>query len=111
MDQFMDVVLSAIRGHGAQAVRVFPPASQVLILFSDRLAMEVVGEYITTLLGHAREISNDIFLKSTAASFREAWKMVDAIMEVAKIRQDSNVEQHKAEDVVYALTPPQSCCG
>ena len=102
MDQFMDVVLAAIRVHGAQAVRVFPPTSHVLILFSDRIATEVVGEYITTLLGHAREISNGIFLKSTAASFREAWKMVDAIMEAAKIRPDSNIDQHKAEDVVYA---------
>ena len=108
MDQFMDVILSAIREHGAQAVRVFPPASQVLIFFSDRLAMEVVGEYITTLLQHAREISNEIYLKSSAASFREAWKMVDAIIKVAKERKDSDVDQHKAEDVVYAFSLPQT---
>jgi len=60
-----------------------------------------VGEYITTLLSHAREISNDTYLKSTAASFREAWKMVDAIMEAAKQRPDSNILRNKAEDVVF----------
>lgn len=101
MDEFMDVILGAIREHGARAVRVFPPASQVLIQFADRLAMEVVGEYITTLLTHAREISNDTYLKSTAASFKVAWKMVDAIMDVANQRKDSDVDKHKAEDVVY----------
>ncbi|KAF8964808.1 exocyst complex component Sec10-domain-containing protein [Flammula alnicola] len=103
MDEFMEVILSAIREHGARAVRVFPPASQVLLLFSERLANEVVGEYITTLLAHAREISNDIYLKSAAASFREAWKIVDAIMEVAHQRKDSNVDGNKAEDVVYQM--------
>lgn len=42
MDEFMDVILQAIDEHGARAVRVFPPASQVLLLFSERLANEVV---------------------------------------------------------------------
>ena len=42
MDEFMDVILQAINEHGARAVRVFPPASQVLVLFSERLANEVV---------------------------------------------------------------------
>jgi recyclin-1 len=100
MDAFMEVVLAAIADHGARAVRVFPPASQVLILFSERLANEVVGEYITTLLVHAREISNDTYLKSAAASFREAWKMVDAIMDVTTQRSDANTPRNKAEDVV-----------
>ena len=63
-----------------------------------------IGEYITTLLAHAREISNDTYLKSAAASFREAWKMVDAIMEAAKKRPDSNVLRNKAEDVVFVLS-------
>ncbi|KAF8148471.1 f-box protein pof6 [Crassisporium funariophilum] len=103
MDEFMEVILGAINEHGARAVRVFPPASQVLLLFSERLASEVVGEYITTLLARAREISNDIYLKSAAASFREAWRMVDNIMEVAKQRKDSDVSRTKAEDVVYQM--------
>ncbi|KDR74817.1 hypothetical protein GALMADRAFT_249710 [Galerina marginata CBS 339.88] len=103
MDEFMDDILGAINEHGARAVRVFPPASQVILLFSERLANEVVGEYITTLLAHAREISTDTYLKSAAASFREAWKMVDAIMQAAKQRPDAVVERTKAEDVVYQM--------
>ena len=43
----------------------------------------------------------EIFLKSTAASFREAWKMIDRIMEVANQRKDSNISKTLAEDVVW----------
>lgn len=42
----MDVILQAIDEHGARAVRVFPPASQVLVLFSERLANEVVRSHL-----------------------------------------------------------------
>ncbi|KAF8652821.1 hypothetical protein AX16_004144 [Volvariella volvacea WC 439] len=103
MDEFMNEILGAIGEHGSRAVRVFPPASQVLIFFAERLANEVVGEYITALLTRAREISTPVFLKATAASFREAWRMVDAIMQAAKQREDSMVSLTRAEDVVYQM--------
>ena len=38
----MDFILQAIKEHGSTAVRVFPPASHVLLLFSERLSTEVV---------------------------------------------------------------------
>jgi hypothetical protein len=40
----MDFILGAIKDHGSTAVRVFPPASHVLLLFSERLSSEVVSE-------------------------------------------------------------------
>lgn len=43
MDTFMEWVLSSINEHGARAVRVFPPASHVLLAFADRIASEVVS--------------------------------------------------------------------
>jgi recyclin-1 len=60
-----------------------------------------VGEYITSLLTRAREVSNEAFLKATAASFREAWRIVDVVLEIAKTRPDATVSQTRAEDVVY----------
>jgi len=71
---------------------------------STELIRVKVGEYIATLLTHSRELSNDIYLKSAAASFREASRMVDAIMDVAKQRADSDVSKTKAEDVVYVAS-------
>ncbi|KAF7365418.1 hypothetical protein MVEN_00414500 [Mycena venus] len=103
MDEFMGSILGAVTEHGSRAVRVFPPASDVLISFCDRVATEVVAEYTTSLLTRAREISNATYLKAAAAAFRESWRMVDAIMQAAAQRPDSNVERTRAEDVVYKM--------
>ncbi|KZT22891.1 hypothetical protein NEOLEDRAFT_1070445 [Neolentinus lepideus HHB14362 ss-1] len=103
MDELMTNVLDAIREHGARAVRVFPPPSGVLLSFADRLAVEVVGEYVAELLTRAREVSNAAFLQATAASFKESWRIVDALMQVAEQRTDSLVTRTKAEDVVYRM--------
>lgn len=50
MDEFMDFILEAIRDHGSTAVRVFPPASHVLLLFSERLSSEVVSRAFVNFL-------------------------------------------------------------
>ncbi|KAI0759399.1 exocyst complex component Sec10-like protein [Trametes elegans] len=105
MDGFLADILSALEEHGARAVRVFPSDANVLISFADRLANEVVGEYISSLLTRAREISNEVFLKATAASFKEAWRMVDTIVQVAAAK-DSDFPKTKAEDVVYRMFEP-----
>ncbi|OSX58161.1 hypothetical protein POSPLADRAFT_1185030 [Postia placenta MAD-698-R-SB12] len=106
MDTFMGTVLSALKEHGSRAVRVFPPETNVLISFADRLASDVVGEYVSPLLTRAREVSNEIFLKAAAASFKEAWRMVDVITQIAAERSDSNVSKARAEDVVYRMFEP-----
>ena len=41
----MEFILEAIKDHGSTAVRVFPPASHVLLLFSERLSSEVVSSH------------------------------------------------------------------
>ncbi|KAJ7163288.1 exocyst complex component Sec10-domain-containing protein [Mycena filopes] len=103
MHEFIDSIIGAITEHGSRAVRVFPPASDVLIAFCDRLAIEVVAEYTTSLLTRARELSNATYLKAAAATFRESWRIVDAILQAAAERPDSNVERTRAEDVVYQM--------
>jgi recyclin-1 len=45
MDDFMDDLIAAINEHGARAVRIFPPASQVVLFFSERIANEVVCDF------------------------------------------------------------------
>ncbi|OCH87584.1 hypothetical protein OBBRIDRAFT_889675 [Obba rivulosa] len=103
MDTFMTDVLDALTEHGSRAVRVFPPEARVLLSFADRLAMDVVGEYISSLLTRARELSNEIFLKASAASFKEAWRMVDTIVQVGQAKSESIVTKTQAEDVVYRM--------
>ncbi|KAG8882223.1 F-box protein: endocytic membrane traffic, recycling ReCYcling 1 [Tulasnella sp. 331] len=114
MDEFISRIIDAIHTDGATAVRVFPPDSQVLCAFADRLAIEVVSEYITPLLSQARSVSNQIFLKATAATFVQAWRMVDALLEVATStsRQAPGggqsvaqpvITRNQAEDIVFRM--------
>ena len=104
MDEFMTHVLDALRTDGATAVHVFPPSSYVILSFADRLATEVVGEYITPLLTKGREVSNDVFLKATAATFCEAWRIVETLVQLnneqAEPGREEYVTQTQAEDVV-----------
>jgi recyclin-1 len=39
-------------------------------------------------------------LKAAAATFRESWRMVDAVMAAAAERSGSGVRKERAEDVV-----------
>jgi recyclin-1 len=50
MDEFMSHVLSALDEHGSRAVRVFPPPSQVLTSFADRVAVEVVRHFFFRII-------------------------------------------------------------
>ncbi|KAJ3727972.1 hypothetical protein C8R42DRAFT_639037 [Lentinula raphanica] len=83
----------------SRAVRVFPPEAGVLISFSERVDSKVVGEYIFTVLARAREIAIEVYLKATAASFREAWKMVDTIIAAG----GGSTSRTSAEDVVFRM--------
>ncbi|KAG7087379.1 hypothetical protein E1B28_013352 [Marasmius oreades] len=107
MDEFVTIVRESILEHGSRAIRVFPPESQVLIMFAERVANEVVADYISSLLLRAREISTDTYLKAVAATFKEGWRVVDAIMLAAaangKDPVDNSVTQTRAEDVVYQM--------
>ncbi|EIW74027.1 hypothetical protein CONPUDRAFT_140635 [Coniophora puteana RWD-64-598 SS2] len=100
MDAFIADILKDFEEEGSVAVRVFPPAADVLISFADRVAVEVIGEYISPLLTKARAVSNEIFLQATAAAFGEALRLADSIVEVGK---DIGIERTRAEDVVYRM--------
>ncbi|GLB38835.1 putative exocyst complex component Sec10 [Lyophyllum shimeji] len=103
MDEFMREVVRAVEEHGARAVRVFPPESRVLLGFAERVAGEVVGEYIASLLTRARAApASAVFLQATAASFKEAWRMVDAIMHAAGARERQAAEAKEKQTEVEA---------
>lgn len=98
----MKYVLNSFMESGSIAVRVFPSGSPILISFASKLATDVIAEYITPLLSRAREVSNDSFLRATAACFKESWKLVDAIIQVASSRPSKRaVSRTHAEDVMY----------
>jgi len=103
MDEFMKYVLNAFTESGSIAVRVFPSESLTLLSFASKLATDVIAEYITPLLSRAREISNDSFLRATAACFKESWKLVDTIIQVSSGPSKITISRTQAEDVMCVL--------
>ncbi|WOO81899.1 Recyclin-1 [Vanrija pseudolonga] len=102
MDAFMSHVLESFRIDAETAVRVFPAGARVVHSFAERLADEVIGEYIQTLLGQTRIMSPDLFLRATAASFIQAWKLVDVSAEVLGDKQTETTPK-MIENVVYHM--------
>ena len=78
-----------------------------LLQTSMYLTSGQVGEYITPLLSRAREISNHVYLRATAATFSQAWTLVDVILDVASSstgsEAGSGVTRLQAEDAIYQM--------
>lgn len=106
MDAFMAHVLESFRLDAELACRVFPSGARVVYSFGDRVAMDVIGEYINTLLGQTRIMSPDLSLRATAASFVQAWKLVDVTMEVLGAAQ-KDISRSLIENIIYQMFEPQ----
>ncbi|KAI5995727.1 exocyst complex component Sec10-domain-containing protein [Pisolithus marmoratus] len=127
MDSFMSRALAALQEDGAAAMRVFPPKAGVLLAYAERLAVEVVGEYIAPLLSETRNLGTPLFLSATAACFREAWRVVDGLLLLVALDRSGNppapsetkrnsrinttkveavITREQAEDVIFKMFEP-----
>ncbi|EOA80807.1 F-box protein: endocytic membrane traffic [Exserohilum turcicum] len=55
--------------------RVFPPAIDVLQTFLERVADDVIGEYLTTLFDEAHDMNIEAYLKAVAGVFDQALQL------------------------------------
>ncbi|KAL4071843.1 exocyst complex component Sec10-domain-containing protein [Scleroderma citrinum] len=113
MDAFMSRVLTALQEDGKTVVRVLPPEAGVLLAYAERLAGDVVGEYISPLLSQTRELGTTLFLSASAACFREAWRVVDGLYDLVLSKQNEAPEDRKevitreqSEDVIFKMFEP-----
>ena len=102
MDSFIADLLATIKADGEIIVRVFPPEQDILLAYADRVANEVIGEYISQLLGHTKTLSKHLYLRSCAATFAQAFKVVNVLLEVEP-SDDKFVTRTRCEDVVYGM--------
>lgn len=106
MDHFMSSVLDILRREGSLIARVFPPQADVLLYFLERVANDVVSDYITTLLSAAQPLENPLFLLATAATFGQVYRLVDAVLEVEPRNAAGLVTKERAEDIVFRVFEP-----
>lgn len=123
MDSFLSYIIASLSSAASTANVVFPPASCVLLLFSERLSSETVSPYVSGLVSRAREVDAEIvnnkhvskqhgketewtimgseqgqerYLQAMAASFMMCWRMVDTLME----KSEGTVKREEAEYIV-----------
>ncbi|KAF2877836.1 secretion pathway protein Sls2/Rcy1 [Massariosphaeria phaeospora] len=65
----------ALNEEAAVIDRVFPTSVDVLHPFLERVAEDVVSEYITSLFDEAHEVSTEVYLKAVAGVFEQALQL------------------------------------
>ncbi|GAA5994915.1 hypothetical protein JCM11641_005976, partial [Rhodosporidiobolus odoratus] len=104
MDLYMQSILSVLSREGSLIARVFPPEADVLIFFLERVADDVLSDYITQLLSAAQPLQHPLFLLATAATFGQVYRLVDAVLEIEP--KQVQVTKERAEDVVFRMFEP-----
>jgi recyclin-1 len=104
MDSYMKHVLYVVQREGSLIARVFPTEADVLIEFTDRIANDVLSDYITTLLSAAQPLQHPLFLLATAATFGQVYRLVDTVLEIEP--KSPLVTKARAEDVIFRMFEP-----
>ncbi|GAA5886084.1 hypothetical protein JCM6882_004258 [Rhodosporidiobolus microsporus] len=104
MDLYMQQILAVLTREGSLIARVFPPEADVLLYFLDRIANDVVSEYITQLLSAAQPLQHPLFLLATAATFGQVYRLVDAVLAIEP--KSATITKERAEDVVFKMFEP-----
>lgn len=65
----------ALNQEAAIIDRVFPPTVDVLHIFLERVAEDVIAEYVTSLFDEAHDVSIELYLKAIAGVFEQALQL------------------------------------
>lgn len=101
----MQSILTVLSREGSLIARVFPPEADVLLYFLERIANDVVSDYITQLLSAAQPLQNPLFLLATAATFGQVYRLVEGVLAIEP-RNERLVTKERAEDIVFRMFEP-----
>jgi recyclin-1 len=73
--EFFRGLAIALNDEASVIDRVFPPTVDVLQSFIERVADDVIAEYLTTLFDEAHDISIEVYLKAVAGVFDQALQL------------------------------------
>lgn len=90
--EFFKGVAAALNDEAATIDRVFPSKVDVLLPFLERVAEDVVSEYITSLFDEAHEISIETYLKAVAGVFDQALQLAMSVKATKGSKQDFKEE-------------------
>lgn len=96
MSRLMDDVCAVVRRDGALLARVFPPETDAVGTFGERIANDVLADYLATLLDRARvALPRALFVLAFAAAHAQCQRLAEALAQVSP-------RQHQAPDAAAA---------
>ncbi|KAF2645696.1 hypothetical protein P280DRAFT_389406 [Massarina eburnea CBS 473.64] len=69
---FFKALAVTLNEEAALVDRVFPPSIDILQLFLERVAEDVISDYVTSLFDEAHEVSIELYLKAVSGVFDQA---------------------------------------
>jgi recyclin-1 len=90
--EFFRGVAIALNDEAAIIDQVFPPKIDVLVPFLERVAEDVISEYITSLFDEAHEVSIETYLKAVAGVFDQALQLAMSLKATKGSKRDFKEE-------------------
>ena len=104
LDEFVSFLLAIVRREGELIAAVFPPEADVLLDFADRVASDVLAEYIAPLLLAAQSLAHPLFLLTTASVFQQSMRLVQCLLAIEP--RSLRTTKERCEDVVFRMFEP-----
>lgn len=70
--RFFEGIAVALSEEASTIDRVFPPTVDAFLPFLERVAEDVISEYITSMFDEAHEVSTEVYLRAVAGIFDQA---------------------------------------
>lgn len=102
---FFEKLASALNAEALVIRRIFPPATNVMVPFLDRIGEDIISEYITPLFDEIHSGNLETYLKYVAGIFEQSQQFIHSL----RLGKESEVELiGKASDVVNASFEPHA---
>ncbi|KAL6709765.1 F-box protein: endocytic membrane traffic, recycling ReCYcling 1 [Coniothyrium glycines] len=85
---FFRSLATSLNEEAAIIDRVFPPTVDVLQTFLERVAEDIVGEYLTSLFDEAHDTSIEVYLKAVAGVFEQTLQLAISLHPTKASRPD-----------------------
>lgn len=84
---FFEKLASALNSEATMIERIFPPKTDVLIPFLDRIGEEIITEYITPLFDEAHTGNSEMYLKYVAGVYEQSRQFIRSLR-LSKVPSD-----------------------
>ncbi|MBW0485028.1 hypothetical protein O181_024743 [Austropuccinia psidii MF-1] len=101
METYIRHVLESIEHEGSLIARIFPPKPPTLLFFIEKIASEVLYEYITPLLSSTQSLPHPLFLLTAVAIYSQLRRVVDTTMSIKPINPNISFEQ--VQNVIHQM--------